>query len=58
MLDNVDIRDCDHCADLRYALIVYLKGLVPLDQRYTPDEEYTIVVAGHAETHLGEGMPA
>lgn len=36
LLDNLDVRDCDHCCDLRYALIDYVRGLNPL-AAFVPD---------------------
>ncbi len=52
LLDHLDIRDCEHCADLRFAVIAFIRGMVPLSERYQPDEIYTVLVRGHAETHL------
>lgn len=52
MLDSLEIRGCDHCADLRYALVAYVQGLVPLDQRVVPDETYLVNVNGLSETHV------
>lgn len=35
LLDTLDIRDCEHCEDMRYALIAFVRGLSPV--AYVPD---------------------
>lgn len=55
MLDDIDIRDCDHCADLRYAIIDYIQGLHPLS---AGDVLYDVLVNGNTERHLKPGRPA
>ena len=57
LLDEIEIRHCDHCADLRYALVDYVRGMVPLERRYTPDVVYDVVVNGAAEVHIRPGLP-
>ena len=57
LLDSLDVRECQHCEDLRFAIIAFIKGLSPLAS--VPDETVVLHDAkGSKRRHLVPGVTA
>ena len=55
LMDEVAVAGCDHCADLHYAIVAFIKGLAPLER--PADVLYDVEVGDHVERHLMAGVP-
>ena len=53
LMDEVEVAGCDHCADLHYAIVAFIKGL----QERPADVLYDVEVGDNMERHLIAGVP-